>query len=116
MDDYVRFAGTLEFSGLNHDVRQGRLDQLMRSASLYFEGVTRAEALDVWVGLRPCTDDGLTAIGPLPDIQGLYAAAGHGMLGLTLGPVTGKLLSEQILDGSPSLPLGPFDPGRFLRR
>jgi glycine/D-amino acid oxidase-like deaminating enzyme len=37
------------------------------------------------------------------------------MLGLTLGPVTGKLLSEQILDGSPSLPLGPFDPGRFLR-
>jgi D-amino-acid dehydrogenase len=115
IDEFVRFAGTLEFSGLNHDVRQGRLDQLMRSASLYFEGVTRAEALDVWVGLRPCTDDGLPAIGPLPDIQGLYAATGHGMLGLTLGPVTGKLLSEQILDGSPSLPLGPFDPGRFLR-
>jgi D-amino-acid dehydrogenase len=115
MDEFVRFAGTLEFSGLNHDVRQDRLDQLMRSASLYFEGVTRAEALDVWVGLRPCTDDGLPAIGPLPDIQGLYAATGHGMLGLTLGPVTGKLLSEQILDGSPSLPLGPFDPGRFLR-
>jgi D-amino-acid dehydrogenase len=115
MEEFVRFAGTLEFSGLNHDVRQDRLDQLMRSASLYFEGVTRAEALDVWVGLRPCTDDGLPAIGPLPDIQGLYAATGHGMLGLTLGPVTGKLLSEQILDGSPSLPLGPFDPGRFLR-
>ncbi len=115
MDDFVRFAGTLEFSGLNHDVRQDRLDQLMRSASLYYEGVTRAEAVDVWVGLRPCTDDGLPVIGPLPDIQGLYAATGHGMLGLTLGPVTGKLLSEQILDGSPSLPLGPFDPGRFLR-
>ena len=115
MDDFVRFAGTLEFSGSNHDVRQNRLDQLMRSASLYYDGVTQAEALDVWVGLRPCTDDGLPAIGPLPDIQGLYAATGHGMLGLTLGPVTGKLLSEQILDGSPSLPLGPFDPGRFLR-
>ena len=114
IDDFVRFAGTLEFSGLNHDVRQDRLDQLMRSASLYFDGVTQAEALDVWVGLRPCTTDGLPAIGPLPDVHGLYAATGHGMLGLTLGPVTGKLLSEQILDGSTSLPLEPFDPGRFL--
>jgi D-amino-acid dehydrogenase len=114
MDDFVRFAGTLEFSGLNHDVRPERLGQLMRSASLYYDGVTQAEALDVWVGLRPCTPDGLPAIGPLPGIQGLYAATGHGMLGLTLGPITGKLLSEQVLDGSASLPLGPFDPGRFL--
>jgi D-amino-acid dehydrogenase len=114
MDDFVRFAGTLEFSGLNHDMRQDRLDQLMRSASLFFDGVTRAGALDVWVGLRPCTTDGLPAIGPMPDIQGLYAATGHGMLGLTLGPVSGLLLSEQILDGTTSLPLEPFDPGRFL--
>jgi len=114
MDNFVRFAGTLEFSGLNHDLRQDRLDQLMRSASLYFDGVTQAEALDVWVGLRPCTTDGLPVIGPLPDVQGLYTANGHGMLGLTLGPVTGKLLAEQILDGSTSLPLEPFDPGRFL--
>jgi len=115
IDDFVRFAGTLEFSGLNHDLRQDRLDQLMRSASLYYDGVTQTEALDVWVGLRPCTTDGLPAIGPLPDIGGLYAATGHGMLGLTLGPVTGRLLSEQILDGTASLPLEPFDPGRFLR-
>jgi D-amino-acid dehydrogenase len=114
MDDFVRFAGTLEFSGLNHEIRQDRLDQLMRSASLFFDGVTQAEPLDVWVGLRPCTTDGLPAIGPMPDIQGLYAATGHGMLGLTLGPVTGQLLAEQILDGSTSLPLEPFDPGRFL--
>ena len=114
MDDFVRFAGTLEFSGLNHEIRQDRLDQLMRSASLFFDGVTQAEPLDVWVGLRPCTTDGLPAIGPMPDIQGLYAATGHGMLGLTLGPATGLLLAEQILDGSTSLPLEPFDPGRFL--
>lgn len=114
MDDFVRFAGTLEFSGLNHEIRPDRLDQLMRSASLYFNGVTQADSLDVWVGLRPCTPDGLPAIGPLPGIQGLFAATGHGMLGLTLGPVTGKLLAERILDGRSSLPLAPFDPGRFF--
>jgi D-amino-acid dehydrogenase len=114
MDDFVRFAGTLEFSGLNHQIRPDRLAQLMRSASLYFEGVEQEEALDVWVGLRPCTPDGLPAIGALPDIRGLYAATGHGMLGLTLGPVTGKLLAEMIVDSRTSLPLEPFDPGRFL--
>jgi D-amino-acid dehydrogenase len=114
MDDFVRFAGTLEFSGLNHDIRPDRLEQLMRSASLYFDGVQKAEPLDEWVGLRPCTPDGLPAIGALPGIRGLFAATGHGMLGLTLGPVTGKLLSELILDGRSSLPLEPFDPGRFL--
>lgn len=115
MDDFVRFAGTLEFSGLNHDVRPDRLQQLMRSASLYFDGVQLAEPLDVWVGLRPCTPDGLPAIGSIAGYRGLYAATGHGMLGLTLGPVTGKLLSEQILAGTASLPIEPFDPGRFLR-
>jgi len=114
MDDFVRFAGTLEFSGLNHEIRPDRLAQLMRSASLYFNGVTRAEPLDVWVGLRPCTPDGLPAIGPLPGISGLFAATGHGMLGLTLGPVTGRLLAERILDGGSSLSLEPFDPGRFF--
>jgi D-amino-acid dehydrogenase len=54
-------------------------------------------------------------IGALPGYRGLYAATGHGMLGLTLGPVTGKLLAEQILEGKAFLPIEPFDPGRFLR-
>jgi D-amino-acid dehydrogenase len=115
MDDFVRFAGTLEFSGLNHEIRPDRLEQLMRSASLYFDGVQVADPLDVWVGLRPCTPDGLPVIGGLPGYRGLYAATGHGMLGLTLGPVTGKLLAEHILEGKASLPIEPFDPGRFLR-
>ena len=87
----------------------------MRSAGLYFDGVGRAEARDVWVGLRPCTPDGLPAIGSIPAYRGLYVATGHAMLGLTLGPATGKLLSELMLDGAPSLPLDAFDPGRFLR-
>ncbi len=115
MDGFVRFAGTLEFSGLNHEIRRDRLEQLTRVASRYMEGFGPADPLDEWVGLRPVTPDGLPAIGPLPGLGGLYVATGHGMLGLTLGPVTGKLLAETMLDGRASLPLEPFDPGRFLR-
>ncbi len=115
MDGFVRFAGTLEFSGLNHDVRRPRLDQLARAAALYMDGIGPATPLDEWVGLRPCTPDGLPAIGALPVADNLYVATGHGMLGLTLGPVTGKLIAERMLRGESSLPLGPFDPARFLR-
>ena len=79
------------------------------------DGFGPAEPLDEWVGLRPVTPDGLPAIGAVPGPDGLYVATGHGMLGLTLGPVTGKLLAESILDGRASLPLEPFDPGRFSR-
>jgi D-amino-acid dehydrogenase len=115
MDGFVRFAGTLEFSGLDHEIRRDRLEQLTRVASRYMEGFGPAEPLDEWVGLRPVTPDGLPAIGAVPGLDGLYVATGHGMLGLTLGPVTGKLLAESILDGRASLPLEPFDPGRFSR-
>jgi D-amino-acid dehydrogenase len=115
MDGFVRFAGTLEFSGLNHEIRRDRLAQLTRVAARYLEGLGPAEPLDEWVGLRPMTPDGLPAIGPVPGVEGLHVATGHGMLGLTFGPVTGKLVAETIVDGRPSVPLGPFDPGRFLR-
>jgi D-amino-acid dehydrogenase len=114
MSGFVRFAGTLEFSGINHEIRQDRLRQLTRVASRYLPDVAEAEPLSRWVGLRPCTPDGLPAIGPIPGHDGLFVATGHAMLGLTLGPITGKLLAERILEGKSPVPLAPFAPARFL--
>ena len=65
------------------------------------------------MGLRPCTPDGLPVLGPTPGLEGLWVANGHAMLGLTLGPVTGKLLSEWILDGAPSMDISLLRPDRF---
>lgn len=113
MSGFVRFAGTLEFSGLNHEIRRGRLDQLTRSAARYLVGAGDAPARSKWCGLRPCLPDGLPVIGPAPRHAGLYVATGHAMLGLTLGPVTGKLIAEAVLEGRPSLDLGPFRLDRF---
>ena len=104
LDDYTRLAGTLEFSGLNHELRQSRLEQLTTAAQQYVAGVGDGPPRSEWCGLRPCTPDGMPYVGPVPGQHGLFVATGHAMLGLTLGPVTGQIISEQVLEGRTSLP------------
>lgn len=113
MDGFVRFAGTLEFSGINDRMRQSRLTQLTNAATQYFEGMGEAQPVSEWCGLRPCLSDGLPAVGPIPGHRGAFVATGHAMLGLTLGPVTGQLMAECVLDGAPSLDLTRLAADRF---
>ena len=113
MDGFVRFAGTLEFSGLNDKMRRPRLEQLTNAPKLYFDGMEDDSAISEWSGLRPCMSDGLPVIGPAPGIGGLFLATGHGMLGLTLGPLTGKTVAEYVLDGRPTLDLAAARVNRF---
>ena len=113
MDGFVRFAGTLEFSGMNHEIRRPRLEQLTNASKRYLNGTEHVVFRSEWCGLRPCLPDGLPAVGPLSRYPGLFIATGHAMLGLTLGPVTGKLIAECLLDGSPSISLTGLSPERF---
>jgi D-amino-acid dehydrogenase len=101
MDGVVRFAGTMEFSGLNDTVRRPRLEQLTRAARCYFPGLGAHPPESEWCGLRPVSSDGLPVVGPVPGLEEVVVATGHGMLGLTLGPVTGALVADWVLDGGP---------------
>jgi D-amino-acid dehydrogenase len=113
MDGFVRLAGTIEFSGLNQEIRRPRLEQLTNSSSRYLRTIGDAAVRSEWCGLRPCLPDGLPAVGPLSPYTGLFIATGHAMMGLTLGPVTGSLIAECVLDGSPSIDITALCPGRF---
>jgi D-amino-acid dehydrogenase len=113
MNGFVRFAGTLEFSGVNHTIRRPRLEQLTNASRRYLSTTGVVTVLSEWCGLRPCLPDGLPAVGPLTSYAGLFIATGHAMSGLTLGPVTGKLIAECILDGSPSIEITALRPERF---
>lgn len=113
MDGFVRLSGTLEFSGTNHEMRLGRLEQLTNATTRYLNGMENFVSRSEWCGLRPCISDGLPVVGPLMRYCGLFIATGHAMLGLTLGPVTGKLIAEYILDGSPGLDISGLSPERF---
>jgi len=116
MSGFLRYAGTLEFSGLNLDLRKPRLEQLSRSASLYLHDDQAESSRSEWCGLRPCLPDGYPAVGAVPGVRGLFVATGHATLGLTLGPVSGKLLAEIILDGRASMNIDAFGVDRFTRR
>lgn len=116
LDGFVRFAGTMEFSGLNHVLRRPRLEQLTTAAARFFPGLEARNPLSEWCGLRPVASDGLPIVGPLPGVEGVVAATGHGMLGLTLGPVTGKVVGDWILDGGTDRRWTRLSPARFRRR
>ncbi len=116
MEGFVRFAGTMEFSGENDVMRRERLEQLTRSARRYLEGFAQdAEPVSEWCGLRPMSADGLPVVGPVPGAQGLWVATGHGMLGLTLGPATGRLVAEALTGEAESPYLEALAPARFRR-
>ena len=106
MAGFIRLAGTLEFSGVNHVMRPPRLDLLTAAAEAYLSGTRDAVIRSEWCGLRPCTPDGIPYVGPVPGQSGLFVATGHAMLGLTLGPVTGKLIEGYVVERRTSLPAG----------
>ncbi|MDA8371168.1 MAG: FAD-binding oxidoreductase [Nocardiopsaceae bacterium] len=107
----LRVAGTMEFRKADAPLDRKRIDAIVRSAKPLLSGVSWEERTDEWVGSRPVSTDGLPLIGATR-APGVYVAGGHGMWGLTLGPITGKLLAEQITTGKQPAALRPFDPSR----
>jgi D-amino-acid dehydrogenase len=67
----------------------------------------RAEPSLTWSGLRPCTPDGLPVVGTHPRADRVVLATGHGMLGVTLGPLTGRLVADLVSGAADHAALSP---------
>jgi D-amino-acid dehydrogenase len=114
LETVVRFAGTMEFSGINDVMRPARLQQLTRAARRYIEGIGTARPVSEWCGLRPMSVDGMPMVGPLGGVDGLSVATGHGMLGLTFAPLTGQMIARLVTgEGDPRA--AGWSPARFSR-
>lgn len=115
MEGKIRFGGTMEIAPINHQINRNRVKGIVNSIAKYYPDykVDMPEEADVWYGFRPCSPDGLPYIGRSKKIQNLIIAGGHGMMGVSLAPVTGKLVSE-LVSGSPlSLDIAMYQPDRF---
>ncbi len=111
---FTRFAGTMEFSGLNSKIRSERVNAIAAGAQRFYEGlrINTEDKNNAQCGLRPVSPDGLPYIGKSRQIKNLTIATGHAMMGWSLGPATGLLVSELLLDKKPSLDVSPYLPER----
>jgi len=109
--DRLRIAGMMEFRDVDAPLDQRRITALVKAADGLLVGTHLDQREDEWVGARPCTADGLPLIGATRDPR-VFVAGGHGMWGITLGPITGRLLAEQIVTGRTPEALRAVDPLR----
>jgi D-amino-acid dehydrogenase len=110
--DRVRMTGGLLLDGVDERFDPRRVAGIRRAAQRSFDGGAAVPRLS-WRGLRPCTPDGLPVIGAARQARRVVMATGHGMLGVTLAPITGRMVSG-IIGGEPAhAALGPLSPERF---
>jgi len=108
----LRIGGAAEFAGLDAKPNFKRSDALMTLARRYLPDLDTRNAVR-WMGDRPATPDSLPVIGPSPRRSDVVYAFGHGHVGLTLGPTTGRLVAG-IVTGQPApIDLSPFSIARF---
>jgi D-amino-acid dehydrogenase len=115
MDGRLRFAGTMEMAGLDERMNLRRIRGIVGSIPRYYPAFTAQDfaGLTPWCGLRPCSPDGLPYLGRTRRFANLTLACGHAMMGLSLAPITGRLVAEIISDEKPSLDLRLLDPDRY---
>lgn len=109
--DRLRVAGMMEFRKPEAPLDRRRVKAIVEAARPLLAGADLDNRKDEWVGSRPCTSDGLPLIGVTANPR-VFVAGGHGMWGITLGPVTGQLLAQQMATGLVPQELLPFSPTR----
>jgi D-amino-acid dehydrogenase len=118
MDGALRVGGTLELAGLEATVRPARVRGVVKAAVRYLPDLREEHfaGLRPWCGLRPCSPDGLPYLGRVRRFANLSVATGHAMLGVSLAPVTGRLMAEILSDETPHLDVGALRPDRYDER
>lgn len=115
MGSTLRFGGTMEIAGLNEDINPVRVRGIIRSVPGYYPDFRPEDfaGIQPWRGLRPCSPDGLPYVGRPRRYGNLVVATGHAMMGLSLAPVTGRVVAALVSGASPGFDLSLLSPDRF---
>ncbi|MFT5437029.1 MAG: D-amino-acid dehydrogenase [Ulvibacter sp.] len=115
MSGFTRFAGTMEIAGLDETIRKERVEAIAAAAQRFYKDLefSSEEKGKATFGFRPVSPDGVPFIGKLKKHRNITIATGHAMMGWSLGPGTGKIISEIITNKQPSISLERFSPERF---
>jgi D-amino-acid dehydrogenase len=117
MDGRMRYGGTMEIAPVNNQVNLNRVEGIVQSVPRYFPGfqlqVPKRE--DIWYGFRPCSPDGLPYLGKSKKFDNLLIAGGHAMMGLSLGPASGRIMADIANGRQPKVAIDAFHPERFSK-
>jgi D-hydroxyproline dehydrogenase len=107
----LRVAGTVELGGLTLPPSPHRIVRLVEGARSMFPDLGKPDRS--WMGFRPSIPDSLPVIGPSQAGGEVIHAFGHGHLGITLAPVTARIVADLVAGRSPGLDIAAYRPGRF---
>lgn len=109
-----RIGSTMEFAGYDSNLNPARLRLLRDGAALYLREPEAEPVLESWYGWRPMTPDSVPLIGRVGAFDNVWLAAGHGMLGVSMSPATGRLIAELVCGQTPHVDPQPYAVGRKL--
>ncbi|MFZ1339929.1 MAG: FAD-binding oxidoreductase, partial [Paracoccaceae bacterium] len=112
MDGRLRAAGTVELGGLTAPPSRHRIARLVEGVRSLFPDLPETPDRS-WLGFRPSLPDSLPVIGPSQGGADVIHAFGHGHLGVTMAPVTARIVADLVAGRAPHLDLAPVLPGRF---
>jgi D-amino-acid dehydrogenase len=115
MGSTLRIGGTMEMAGLNEDVNQARVAGIIKAVTKYYPSFTEKHFANIkpWRGLRPVSPDGMPYLGRTARFKNLVIATGHAMMGLSLGPISGKLVAETLAGENTSINIQALNPDRY---
>ena len=111
--DAYRLGGTMEFSGYGPAISPKRIDRIKTAAARYLKEPFGRPLIEERSDFRPMSYDDLPIIGRPQNHRNLCMATGHGMLGISMAPATGKLVSDIVRGVKPAIDPAPFSPNRF---
>lgn len=111
----LRVGGTMEISGKREKIEPRRVQGILKSLPAYFPKFRAEDFAEVkpWQGFRPCSPDGMPYLGRTRAAANLVVATGHSMMGLSLGPVTGRLAAQLVDREKPDHDLTLLSPDRY---
>jgi len=109
----LRFTGRLEIGNYSMEPNPLWIQRIESFVREYIQVDEKLDIKETWAGLRPVTPDGVPVIGRSPRHSNLVLATGHAMLGLSLGPGTGQVVTELVNGQATAFDLSPLRLNRF---
>ncbi|HYR69292.1 MAG TPA: FAD-dependent oxidoreductase, partial [Candidatus Dormibacteraeota bacterium] len=111
----LRVGGTLELGAFDDRISPPRVRGILRSLARHLPAFHPEDfnGTNAWCGHRPCTPDGLPYVGRFERFENLSVATGHAMMGLSMAPITGKLMAEMLSGEPTSIEISALRPDRY---